>query len=93
MSEDMLDNIPSTELHDTGQNHGLPVLQRARRHRGRPRVGDIVGTDVVGIKEGKDSAKGEQVIELMEGHLVDARMYLSYVLSLQLANKIEPTFP
>lgn len=74
MSTDNWTNIPSTEFHDTGEDHGLPVLQRARRHRGRPRVGDIVGTDVVGIEEGKDSAKGEQVIELMQGHLVGARM-------------------
>lgn len=49
----------ASELHDTGTDHGLEVAQRAGGDGRRPRVGDIVGTNVPGVEEGKDCAYRE----------------------------------
>lgn len=54
----------ASELHDTGTDHGLKVADGPRGHGRSPRVGDIVGTDVPSVEEGKDCAYREEVVIL-----------------------------
>jgi hypothetical protein len=64
----------TSELHDRTDGHGLDQGQRPGRHRGRKSVGDIVGSDVPGIKESEEQPNHEDVRELRKGgHCVESR--------------------
>lgn len=52
-------------LKDGTEDHGLPVRDGSRRDRGRPSVGNIVGTVVERVHEGKESANGEDICGLV----------------------------
>lgn len=68
ISDTATDADGADELHHDSATHGLEVGDGARRDGAGPRVGDIVGTDVPGVEEGKDGADGEEVVELRETH-------------------------
>lgn len=66
------DTEGTSELHGGGTDHGLEVGDGPRRDGTGPRVGDIVGTDVPSIEEGKDCANGKEVVVLGEdSHCID----------------------
>ena len=65
----------TSELHNRTDGHGLNQGQRPRRHRGRESVGNIVGSDVPGIKESEEQSDHEDVRELRKGgHCVESRV-------------------
>lgn len=65
-----LDVLPASKFHHRGNGHGLKICEGPGRDRGRERVGDIIGTNVPRIKEGKDGAQSKDVIKLVKYHLV-----------------------
>ena len=61
--------VPPGELHDGCNTHGLKIRQRPGRDGSGKGIGNIIGTNVPCIEEGKDRANGKQVVILMEIHL------------------------
>lgn len=64
------DSDGSNHLEDGTEDHGLAIRDGSRRNTGSPGIGDIIGTVVEGIEQGKESAYGEDVVVVSEhGHL------------------------
>ena len=78
-NETVLDRVGSTgsdsnrseKFEACAKDHGLSVGDTPGRDTSGPGVGDIVGTVVVGIQHGKESANGEDVGVFGEHHLED----------------------
>ena len=65
------DGDSSKKFEACAKDHGLSVGDTPGGNTGGPGVGDIVGTVVVGIQHGKESANGEDVGVFGEHHIDD----------------------
>lgn len=60
------DSDSTDYFENSTENHSLSVCYRTGRNRGGPSVGDIVGTVVEGVEEGKECADNKDVCKLVE---------------------------
>lgn len=69
------DGDGSQHLENSTKDHGLTVGDGARRDTGCPGVGDIVGTIVEGVEQGKESAYGHDVVVFAEDSHLDGGLF------------------